>query len=309
MAEKSKPGSLSRRTQRKGWLFLSPFLIGFTCYFCVVVANSLVYSFSSGRLTEQGLVTTFNGFENYIYAFTKDVQFERLLSASIGMFLSNIPVIVIFSLFIAVVLNEKIKGRLFFRAIFFIPVVISTGLVTKIDMSNTFLNEISNTPGIDSGGLMIASQQFLSFESIQKLTLSLHLNSNFTSYIFSAVNNILSIVNQSGVQILIFLCGLQAISPSIYEAAEVEGASSWESFWKITFPMISPMILINIFYSVINYFTNTNSEMMAYLNKIMFSSSLYGEATAMAWIYFVSISVIIAVIALIVNRFVFYQEV
>lgn len=298
---------LNSRTKLKGWLFLSPFLIGFALYFCAIITTSIVYSFSNNTLTQQGLVSKFNGIANYNYALRVDPQFIQLLVSAVSQFLTNTPVILIFSLFIAVILNQNIKGRTAFRAIFFIPVILATGLIDKIDMNNDVLNNLSNLSGISTGGLATATK-FFSYANIEQLTLSLNLNAGYTSYILSAVNNIISIVNLSGVQILIFLSGLQSISPSIYESAQVEGASGWECFWKITIPMLSPMILVNLFYSVIDYFTRTSSPMMNYISDVTFNSSKYGDASAMSWIYFVSIAVILAVIALLVRRFIFYEQ-
>lgn len=110
-------------------------------------------------------------------------------------------------------------------------------------------------------------------------------------------------------QILIFLAGIQSISPSIYESASVEGATAWEMFWKITLPMVSPMLLVNVFYTIIDNLTRDNNELMNYIRNISFSQGMYGEGAAMAWLYFLVVAVILVVLVAIISRFVFtYQR-
>jgi len=296
------------KLKRKALLFLTPFIVGFIFYFSIIVFQSLRYSFSENMLGGQGFESTFNGWANYIYAFTEDAYYMMYLTNSLTAFLYSTPVILIFSLFIAVLLNQKMRGRVIFRTVFFVPVIVATGLISKIDLQNALLVSLSTSSGIQTGEIAQSGSQLISYESMQNMVMSLGFNPQFTGYILDAVNNIISTINHSGVQILIFLSGLQSISPSIYESAQIEGASGWESFWKITFPMISPLILVNLFYSVIDYFIQPTSNMMTHVQEVAFGRALYGEATAMSWIYFACIAVILLVTGFIVSRFVFYQQ-
>lgn len=307
MTAKRSMSRLQRKKQLAGWVFVVPFLIGFAFYFLPVVVQSLIYSFSDIDAGDAGMVTTWAGFKNFDYAFTKDTKFVQHLTESISTLLANTPSILIFSLFIAVMLNQKMRGRAAFRAIFFIPVIIATGMVDRADLNNAVMNNLGNASEIETGALAASSQMF-SLDDITELLSSLNFSVSLTGYVTSMVNNILDIVNQSGIQILIFLAGLQSISPSIYESAEIEGATGWECFWKITFPMISPMILVNLFYTIIDFFTRSSSTMMEYVHNLSFGKSLYGEASAMSWIYFACIAGILAVAAAIVGRFVFVQQ-
>ena len=296
------------KLKRKGYIFLLPFIIGFVFYFSLIVIQSIRYGFSKNELGARGFESTFNGWANYVYAFTEDPHYILLLRNSINSFAYSIPVILIFSLFVAVLLNQGMRGRVFFRAVFFVPVIVATGLITKVDMQNTVLNSLSSSAAIVTGGLADGAARVFSYESIQGAVMSLGFGRQFTGYVLNAVDSIIQTINSSGVQILIFLSGLQSIPPSIYEAAQIEGASGWESFWKITFPMISPLILVNLFYSVIDYFTQTGNAMMNYTQELAFGKNLYGEAIAMSWAYFAFIAAILAVIGLIAGRFVFYMQ-
>ena len=246
MSKQHSANRLRAKKQIAGWIFVLPFIIGFLCYFLPVIVNSLIYSFSDIKTTDAGMETTFTGLKNFTYAIKSDTKFVQYLATSVSTLLANTPSILIFSLFIAVVLNQKMPVRAAFRAIFFIPVIIATGMIERADLNNAVLNNLNTASAIDTGALAGSSQMF-SLEDITQLLSSLNFSVTLTSYVSAAVNNILDIVNQSGIQILIFLAGLQSISPAIYESAEIEGATAWECFWKITFPMISPMILVNLF--------------------------------------------------------------
>ncbi len=307
MIAKRGMSRLQRKKQIAGWIFVLPFVIGFLFYFAPVVIESLVYSFSTVKNTDAGMATEWAGLKNFDYALNTDIKFKQHLGEAVTTLLANTPSILIFSLFIAVMLNQKMRGRAAFRAIFFIPVIIATGMVERADLNNAVMNNMTGDATITSGALAESSQMF-SLDDITNLLSSLNFSVELTSYVSSMVNNILDIVNQSGIQILIFLAGLQSISPAIYESAEIEGATAWECFWKITFPMISPMILVNLFYTIIDFFTRSSSTMMEYVHDMSFTKNMFAEASAMSWIYFACIAAILAVAAAIVGRFVFVQQ-
>ena len=222
----------------------------------------------------------------------------------------DVPAILIFSLFIAVLLNQKMVGRAAFRAIFFVPVILSTGLISQIDYSNTSLmTYMSDSEGIGTNAAQSTSvAEIVSAMDIEYLFSNMKIGGGMAKYVSSILNNIYNIVNRSGVQMLIFLAGLQSISPAIYESCNVEGASAWETFWKITFPMISPMILVNFIYTIIDAFTSSTNTVMSYINQV------YGEAgkdtlsVAMAWIYFAIVIVAVVLAAALMSAFVFYQR-
>ncbi len=297
--------SLEKRKAMAGYAFVLPFLIGIVLIYVPLLIDSVWLSF---KLDDS--VQTFVGFQNYIDSF-KNPDFTNLLLSGLQQLLLEVPAIIVFSLFIAVVLNQKMLGRAAFRAIFFLPVIISTGIMVTINASDTLSSAAGSgiTDGSEAGGNTSGASEIISILDVQTLFESMGIPAltELITYVVNIVNNIFNIINYSGVQMLIFLAGLQSISPSIYEACQIEGATGWETFWKITFPMISPMILVNSVYTVIDSFTrNTNPVMADILRNI--SQGRFGLATARAWVYFLIVALILAAIAGIVSSFVFYQR-
>ena len=144
---------------------------------------------------------------------------------------------------------------------------------------------------------------------IEKLLSGMAVGGDLVGLVTDTINRIYDIVNRSGVQMLIFLAGLQSISPAIYESVQIDGATAWETFWKITFPMITPMILVNAVYTIIDSFTTNSNTVMTFIANI-YSSKANGNvlSSAMSWIYFLIVILIIAAVAGIMSMFVFYQR-
>ena len=308
--KQKKPASLDRKKARAGWWFVLPFVIGLVIIYFPILWHSIWYSFNLIKVQAGGGFTLeYVGFKNYSDALFTDANFSKILVSSIKQLVLDIPAIVIFALFMAIVLNQKMIGRGVFRAIFFIPVIISTGIIDSIDQSNMIYNYMSSG-GIDTGNTQQSSAaDIVSSMDVSKLLGSMAVGTELVEYVVGIVNNIFNIVNRSGVQMLVFLAGLQSISPSIYESCTMEGATAWETFWKITFPMISPMILVNAVYTVIDSFTSESSSVMSYIGHV-YSSEKNGQviSSAMSWMYFLVVILMIALVALILSSFVFYQR-
>ena len=312
--KRKKAASLEKKKARAGWLFILPFLIGLVIiYFPIVfqsIKSSLFYSYKEAGVA----VNEFNAFKSYYYAFTDpkavvgETTFAQVLFSGVGDILLDIPMILLFSLFMAVLLNQKMVGRAAFRAIFFVPVIISTGIIDAIDAS-TMLDTATNAGAIDDGSGGNATGQIVDAVDMQKLFNGVSVTDGMLSYVMGAINDIFGIVNRSGVQMLIFLAGLQSISPAIYESVQIDGATSWETFWKITFPMISPMILVNAVYTVIDSFTVEN-DVMKFIENIPTSVPKYGSAyaVAMSWIYFLMVIAILGVLVAVLSMYTFYQK-
>ena len=305
MEKKKYKSHLLERQNRYGWLFTAPLVVGLLVVYLEVLWDSIRVSFNNINMSDVGYDLSFVGIEHYFYIFRVDTQFLPALISSIGTFLGTIPVIIIFSLFIATILNQRMRGRGVFRVIFFVPVVISTGLVLMADENNLLMNSYQNLSGISTG---IESSGIFDLSALEEVLSSMYIGADMVNFVLNVVNSIYDVVNQSGVQIVLFLAGLQSISPAIYEAAHIEGASGWEVFWKITFPLLSPIILVNCIYSAINIFTSSTNPIM----KLIVSSNTgnydYGTASAMAWAYFLIIGAILGVIALLMRKLIFYQE-
>jgi ABC-type sugar transport system permease subunit len=211
----------------------------------------------------------------------------------------------------AIILNQKMTGRTFFRAVFFLPVILSTGIIDAID-TRIAAGQIVDGSSMDEG-TGEASGGLMSSLDIEMLLSSVNLKIgqfDFAEMVTTLVNNIFDIVSRSGVQMLIFLSGLQSISPSIYESCQVEGATAWETFWKITLPMISPMILVNAIYTVVDLFTAADNRVMQGLGGYggMFGDKNPGNFSAGIWVYTALVLVVIVVVALLLRTVVFYQR-
>ena len=306
--KKRKVASLDKKKARAGWVFVLPFVIGFLLVYLPIIWNSIFMSFHSLHIvTGGGYTLEFVGLENYSDALFEDPLFVQTLIQGLKELAFDVPAILIFSLFMAVLLNQKMAGRAVFRAIFFIPVILSTGIMESIEGQNILGTMMEGSDSID-GSEQSAASEIVSVMDIERLFYSMKIGKELVEYVVKMINEIYDIVNRSGVQMLIFLAGLQSISPAIYEACRIDGCTSWETFWKITFPMISPMILVNAVYTIIDSFTTDSNSVMKYINQVYQGSDGQVLSSAMAWMYFIIVMLILAAVAGIFSAFVFYQK-
>ena len=311
-AKKKKIPSLDRKKSRAGWLFVMPFIIGLVFIYLPILWESISYSFYN-YTTVRGIVTKeFAGFQHYTTAFTGDAAFAQALLTGLKEMAFDIPAILIFSLFVAVILNQKMVGRAAFRAIFFLPVVVSTGVMESVMSSSYGASGSQMDLGMEESEEAV--EEMATSTALEGLLISIFQNLGFgtglVTYISSAVASISGIINRSGVQILIFLAALQSISPAIYESCQIDGATSWETFWKITFPMVSPMILVNAVYTIIDSFTTDSNSVMQLINNT-YSGVTEGAknvSAAMGWMYFLVVLAIVGIVAGIFSMYVFYQR-
>ena len=301
--------TIQARRARTGTLFILPLIIGFLVFMVRPLIISLQMSMSSVNVG-QGTMTPFNitlnifgtnlvvPFGNYNYAFVSDPDFTKLLVGEIGRMAINTIATLVMSFVIAVILNQDFKGRTFCRIIFFLPVILSSGVLPGIESQNAYFNlmtSISDAVGESSGvDLSRALQDLLSVSGVAREVFDV---------IFQMIDAIYDIVMASGIQIIVFLTGLQSISPSLYEAADVEGCSAWESFWKITFPMVSPLLLVNCIYTIIDFFMKNDNTVMEHINSVMYGSQMdFGAASAESWIYFGVALLFIGISTFIITR-------
>ena len=297
--------SLDARKARAGYMFVLPFILGVLLIYLPILLDSIWFSMSDPDFSQgEEVIYDFVGLQYYKAAFTDSSGFTTSLVSGIQQLIFEVPAVIIFSLFIAVVLNQKMLGRAAFRAIFFLPVIVSTGIMETIN-ANDFMSTQSQE-GINDGSGGGGANEIISTLDVEKLFASMKVGGELVTYVVNIVNDVYNIINYSGVQMLIFLAGLQSISPSIYEACRIDGATGWETFWKVTFPMISPMILVNAVYTIIDAFTRTENVMIKFIEKQAIGDTY--AATAMSWIYFLVIMLIIAAIAAIASTFIFYQR-
>ena len=290
---------ISKRTRREwffGYLFIAPWMVGLCIFFLYAMVQSLRFSFSRVELSNGVLLHPLeNGlFENFVKVFTTDVNFPTALANFAVSLVLQLPVIIAFSLIIALLLNSKIRCRSLFRMIFFLPVIIATGPV----MNQLTAQGVSSVPMVSQNAL-------------------LSVLSGLPEFIYQPISDLFSslilILWNSGIQILIFLAGLQKVSSTLYEAAKIDGASAWESFWKITLPTVKPMVLLNSIYTVVTLATGgTNPIIELIYNATYTATQGYSYAMAMSWIYTLVVSVILLIVFLLLrdrsDRKVVYEQ-
>lgn len=276
-----------RRTALIGYSFLSIWIIGFLVFTLYPVILSGVISLSKLEMGLNGIQYTFSGVEFFQYAFQKDAQFLPKLLESLAFILYATPIIVIIALLLAMMLKGEYRGRTVFRTIFFMPVVIMSGPV------------ISGLLGKYSVDFSEASPALFTFiDALPEV---------FRSPCMFVMENMVTVLWYSGVQILILLVAIQKISPELYEAASIDGASGWEKFWKITLPYTMPTILVCALYTVIELANDSTNAVNTYIASHMFDHKLgyYSYSTAMAWIY---TAVIILILLAIFGVMKFFQR-
>ena len=299
-----KPLTLDQRKGRMGVLFVAPWLLGFLFLFAVPLIQSFQYSLNKIEMGDRSLSFSFAGLANYQTALFENAVFNRALTSAVVDMVLNVPLILFFSLFTAVLLNQRFRGRSVARAIFFLPVILASGVIANLETSS-FMTQImqAQTSGDQNTGLGTGVLQ--SFE-LQRMMIEAGLNREIVSYLTGAVDRIYEIISASGVQILIFLAGLQSISPALYEASKIEGATGYEAFWKITFPMVSPLILTNMVYTIIDSFNNNQTTRI--INDMAFGKLNFGLSAAMSWLYFLVVAIVLVVCTALVSRKVFYHD-
>jgi ABC-type sugar transport system permease subunit len=296
--------TLEGRNARAGLLFALPFLIGFVAFMFFPILESLrmVFSKVTIDIVKHGFSLEFIGFANLERVLMIDPEFNRMLVEELLRMLLIVPAIIIFSLFVALILNQEFKARGFVRAVFFLPVILSSGVMIGLETNNSLLHSMAQI--IKESNLLKTSITGV----LEEVLAAEGAAADFMKYIFRIVNQLYDIAMASGIQINIFLSALQTISPSMFEAAKIEGSSSWECFWKITFPMVSPLILVNVVYSVVDYFIRTDNRVMEKIYRALVRSLEFGFSTAMAWVYFLLVITIIGIAVSLMSRRVYYYE-
>lgn len=300
---KNKQKNLQKRKAITGYLFILPFIIGFIAFMIVPLFESLRMSFSNVIVAagNGGFQLEYIGLANYKTAFLVDSEFNRFLTDELSRMAIQVPTTIIISFFMALLLNQTFKGRGLVRAIFFLPVILSSGVLVGLEYNNSLLSGLQSY-------IKENTQTSNITEVLENILSNSGLGAGFLGIIYDIVNRVYDVVIASGIQIIIFLSGLQTISKSIYESAKIEGSTAWESFWKITLPMVSPVIIVNVVYTIIDFFTKSNSQVMTKITSTMIAKMDYGFSSAMAWVYFIAVIFIIGIFSAITSRWVYYYE-
>lgn len=287
-----KTRGIEYRKSRSGLMFISPWILGIILFFLVPIIQSLWYSFCEVTIIHGGVKTDFTKFGNYMYLLAEDPEYTKLLTESLTQFLYYLPLILIISLVLALILNQNFKGRFIFRALFFLPVIIANGIVLDLLLKTT--GEAFTTSGVSES---LSSNMF----KVEDIMAMFSLSPKIANYVQGAISNIFDLIWNCGVQIVLFIAGLQAIPKSIYEACYVEGATKWEEFWFITFPMLSRVTLLVCIFTMIELFTDKSSPLINKAYALM-SAGDFDQTSAMLWFYFIVVGIIMAIVIGVYNR-------
>jgi ABC-type sugar transport system permease subunit len=303
---KKKTIGLSGRRALTGYLFILPFILGFLLFMVQPLIQSLHMSLSTVNISTKGFSLKWNNFYNYLKAFTIDAEFNRMLMTSIGQMVYRSLATIVFSFFVALMLNEKFKGRALVRSVFFLTVILSSGVLVGLEYNNTLLNGLKKT--IEESGSSSSVTSVLEKILVSNSSGITGISTKVFDQLFKIVDSVYDIAMASGIQIIIFLSGMQNISPSMYEAADMEGCTRWERLWKITVPMVSPLFLVCWIYTIIDFFMKTDNKIMEKINTVMIIQLDYGFSSALAWIYFGVVMLLIALSSFIISKVVYYYE-
>lgn len=291
--------SLTDKDNLNGALFMVPWLIGFIFLFFIPMITSLVYSFNTVSFGNEGLELEYVGVKNYVDLFTTKKDFWESFLDVLKSLSYQVPVVVIFSMFLAILLNANIPGRLFFRSVFFLPLIFMSKGISDIVFST------GGTPAISGGGNSLLNFDFGASGFFTEMLAALGLGDEILTRFSSTINNIFSISWKSPIQIMLFIIGLQSIPDSYYEVCQIEGATKWETFWKMTFPMLSPITFLCVVYSMIDLLAADNG--ITYLISLTLRTFIH-ESMAIAWCYFIVAFLLVCIVIAVLSRWVKYMD-
>ena len=302
MKKKSKKlAGFEKRKAIAGYLFISPFIIGFLAFMLKPLFQSLYMSFCEVELGSGNFNPILNGIENFKYIFTVDPEFNRLLVEEISRMMIYSIAIIVFSFFVSLILNQKFAGRALVRAIFFLPVILSSGVILGLETDNQLMATLAQQIEDTTQNISITG-------ALEDILRTAGVGVRAFEKVFEIIDNIYDVAIASGIQIIIFLSGLQTIPKSVYEAADIEGCTKWESLWKITFPMISSMFLVNWIYTVIDFCMRSDNEVIKKIQIIMIDNLNYGAASAMTWVYFLIVIAFVGITSFFISKGVYYND-
>ncbi len=291
--KKKKYRGIEEIKARYGWFFISSWVVGVVLFFAIPVIQSIIYSFSQMSITEDGVQTLWVGIKNYKYIVAEHTDYINWLTKSVTNFVYSLPIIVLLSMVLALLLNQKFRGRLFFRALYFMPVIIASGVVIEL---------ISGMAGDDMTSSSVSESVSGGMFSVQDIISILDLPAQVAEYVQKIISNIFDLIWNSGIQTVLFLAGLQSIPSTLYEASKVEGATKWEEFWFITFPMLSNVTLLVMVYTMVELFVSNNNVLVVKVYSLM-RAAVYDETSAMMWFYFLVVGTIMGLIVFVYKKF------
>ena len=290
---RKKPQGIDKIKERYGFIMISPWIFGMIVFFIIPIIQSVFYSFTDVSIEVGGTVTDFKGIANFRKILAEDPDYLKNLFSAFNNLLVSLPFILIVSMVLAILLNGKYRGRVFFRGIFFLPVIMASGAALQLFLSASG-SASGETPVSDTAtfGMMI------DFSTVLR---GLNMPSSIEKYISQALSKIFLLVWESGIQTILIIAGLQSIPDLLYEVSRVEGATKWEEFWFVTFPMLGRTMLLVIIFTTVEIVASSSNTIMLMAYK-RFSSLEYGIGSSMLWFYFSIVGAVIAAVLLLYNK-------
>lgn len=300
MKLKDKKLTLVQRDAVAGLVFVLPFIIGLVIVFLPSLIKSIAFSFNNIVYETGGYSLEWRGLDYYKTALLEHTTYNKKLVETIISMVVNVPLVLVFSFFMSTLLNSDFKGRTFMQVVVFLPVITASGVLAVLNAADVSGGIITSATSGDNVEMQMGSTLVLDM---------LGLSGALAQYFTTAISKLYEVITTSGIQILIFLAGLRTIPESVYEAATMEGATGWESFWKVTFPMVSPYILINVVYSIVNSLSSSTSPVLGLILETARTGSVdLSLSAAMAFIFCGLELIILMAMVFIVSRIVFYYD-
>ncbi len=296
--------TLAKRRAITGFVFISPWLIGFLIFYVRSIIMTVQFSFSEITLGDNGYVRKYNGLRNFKYLFTENGTFSKTLVESIGNIYIDVPLVVIFSLLMAILLNQKFTGRMILRAVYFLPVIMGSAAIS--DAINMASAKMYGGLNAQSTEIVSAATTGIDVNYYLNLFKDIGLPDAILDYVVNAVSRLSEVVSMSGIQIVIFIAALQSISGALYEVARIEGATTYETFWKVTFPMVMPHIITCFVYTVVDAFANSDIVQLSY--DTIFNMNHYDYGSAICLISTVIVCLIMFLVVSIIQKRTFYYN-
>ena len=296
LVEKKK-SLLSKRRESGGYIFILPWFIGALIFFIYPFIQSIYFAFCDLTFSEKGLVKKFTGLENFRVVFFENPEVFQKLVNSVTQMLTELVLIITLSFILSIILNQNFHGKTFARAVFALPLIVSSGVLLSIFKTSVFSQSQE----------AIAETTVFQASGVQAMLESAGVGQGLVNTIVGWVNSLVDMLWKSGVQIIVFLSGIQSIPPSYYEVCDIEGATAWQRFWRVTFPIMMPFCFLNIIYTIIDSFTYQSNPVMLQIMQY-FGNLQYAFSNALALAYFVVIIIIIGIIAKLISGHIVYID-
>ena len=296
LVEKKK-SLLSKRRESGGYIFILPWFIGALIFFIYPFIQSIYFAFCDLTFSEKGLVKKFTGLENFRVVFFENPEVFQKLVNSVTQMLTELVLIITLSFILSIILNQNFHGKTVARAVFALPLIVSSGVLLSIFKTSVFSQSQE----------AIAETTVFQASGVQAMLESAGVGQGLINTIVGWVNSLVDMLWKSGVQIIVFLSGIQSIPPSYYEVCDIEGATAWQRFWRVTFPIMMPFCFLNIIYTIIDSFTYQSNPVMLQIMQY-FGNLQYAFSNALALAYFVVIIIIIGIIAKLISGHIVYID-